>query len=40
MQIKFVDLTVVDIDEDAIETLKILYDEKSILSNFKLVCFR
>lgn len=33
---KFVDLTVVDIDEDAIETLKILYDEKSIPSNFKI----
>lgn len=33
---KLVDLTVVDIDEDAIETLKILYDEKSIPSNFKI----
>ncbi len=33
---KFVDLTVVDIDEDAIEALKILYDEKSIPNNFKI----
>ena len=33
---KLVDLTVVDIDEDAIETLKILYDEKGIPSNFKI----
>ncbi len=33
---KLVNLTVVDIDEDTIETLKILYDEKNIPSNFKI----
>ena len=31
-----VNLTVVDIDEDTIEALKILYDEKSTPSNFKI----
>lgn len=33
---KLVNLTLVDIDEYAIETLKILYDEKNIPSNFKI----
>ena len=33
---KFVNLTVVDIDKDAIERLKILYDQKSIPSNFEI----
>lgn len=33
---KLVNLTVVDIDEDTIEALKILYDKKSTPSNFKI----
>ena len=33
---KLVNFTVVDIDEDVIETLKILYDKKNIPSNFKI----
>lgn len=33
---KLVNLTVIDIDESAIETLKILYDSKNIPKNFKI----